>query len=108
MQRSVRYRRPGSGPPPGSSATWSWTRFPLSRGSASPRRGVNEAFIYGVRASDLELTPGITSHRRTLHAQDHDIASLLRAGTNTVRLVLSDGWSRGRIGSRTASAASRP
>ena len=57
--------------------------------------GVYEVFLNGQRVGDEELAPGFTSYDETLHAQSHDVASLLQTGKNTVEIVLSDGWYRG-------------
>lgn len=58
--------------------------------------GVYEAFLNGMRVGDIELAPGSTSYDETLHAQRHPVAELLLLGRNTLDLVLSDGWYRGR------------
>ncbi|WP_082008177.1 alpha-L-rhamnosidase [Microbacterium mangrovi] len=60
--------------------------------------GVYEAFLNGRRVGDLELTPGITSYRKTLQVQQYDVSSLAADGQNEIRIVLSDGWFRGRVG----------
>ncbi|UQS25864.1 glycoside hydrolase family 78 protein [Amycolatopsis thermalba] len=65
--------------------------------------GVYELFINGVRVGDQELTPGFTAYRSRLQAQRYDVAGHLREGVNTVDILLSDGWFRGRHGfERTA------
>lgn len=61
--------------------------------------GVYEAFINGRRVGDHELSPGSTSYDRTLYAQAHDVEGLLKPGRNTIQILLSDGWYRGRNGS---------
>jgi alpha-L-rhamnosidase len=60
--------------------------------------GIYEAFINGDRVGDRELTPGLTSYHSTLYAQRYPVASMLRSGANELRLVVSDGWFRGRCG----------
>lgn len=60
--------------------------------------GLYEAFVNGVRVGDEELTPGFTSYHATLSVQSFDVTGLLRQGANELRLVLSDGWFRGRHG----------
>ncbi|MGW0665265.1 family 78 glycoside hydrolase catalytic domain [Streptodolium elevatio] len=60
--------------------------------------GVYEAFLNGHRVGDLELTPGFTAYRDTLHVQAYDVTDLLVAGDNTLGAVLTDGWFRGRAG----------
>ncbi len=60
--------------------------------------GVYEAFLNGVRVGDQEQTPGFTAYHTTLYVQTFDVTSLLRAGENELRLVVSDGWFRGRHG----------
>ncbi|MEV7692197.1 family 78 glycoside hydrolase catalytic domain [Microbacterium sp. NPDC089189] len=60
--------------------------------------GVYEAFVNDTRAGTAELSPGSTSYDKTLYAQASDVAASLRAGRNTLRIVLSDGWFRGQVG----------
>lgn len=60
--------------------------------------GVYEAFVNGERAGTVELAPGSTSYDRTLYAQAADVTSSVRPGSNTVEIVLSDGWYRGQVG----------
>ncbi|MDU0348932.1 family 78 glycoside hydrolase catalytic domain, partial [Actinomyces sp. MRS3W] len=81
------------------------TRFRLSAAeAAAPARltatahGVYEAFLDGVRVGDVELTPGATSYQATLHVQTWEVTGMLHAGENELRLVVSDGWFRGRCG----------
>jgi alpha-L-rhamnosidase len=65
---------------------------------AATAHGIYEAFINGVRVGDVELAPGLTSYAKTLYVQHHEVTDLLKAGLNELRLVLSDGWFRGRTG----------
>lgn len=60
--------------------------------------GIYEAFINGIRVGDDELTPGLSSYRHTLYVQRYDVGPMLRPGENELRLVVSDGWFRGRCG----------
>lgn len=60
--------------------------------------GLYEAFVNGARVGAEELTPGFTSYHTTLYVQTFDVAALLRPGDNELRLLLSDGWFRGRHG----------
>ncbi|WP_327658961.1 MULTISPECIES: family 78 glycoside hydrolase catalytic domain [unclassified Streptomyces] len=60
--------------------------------------GVYEAYVNGERAGTTELSPGSTSYDRTLHAQASDVTPDVRAGTNRIELILSDGWYRGQVG----------
>ncbi|MFJ4027586.1 family 78 glycoside hydrolase catalytic domain [Paenarthrobacter sp. NPDC089989] len=60
--------------------------------------GLYELFINGVRVGDEELSPGFTSYHSTLHVQSFLVTDLLTRGDNEVRVVLSDGWFRGRHG----------
>lgn len=64
----------------------------------STAHGVYELFVNGSRVGDLELTPGFTAYRRRLQVQRFDVTDLLRAGSNVVEFLLSDGWFRGRHG----------
>ncbi|PRY06444.1 alpha-L-rhamnosidase [Kineococcus rhizosphaerae] len=60
--------------------------------------GIYELFLNGVRVGDEELTPGFTAYRSRLQVHSWDITDNLRPGTNTVTILLSDGWFRGRHG----------
>ncbi|GAA1650246.1 alpha-L-rhamnosidase [Actinoplanes couchii] len=60
--------------------------------------GVYEAFLNGDRVGYIELAPGATSYADTLYAQLYDVTADLRPGTNTVEILLSDGWFRGMNG----------
>ncbi len=65
--------------------------------------GIYETFMNGCRVGDRELTPGFTAYWANLHVQVYDVGALLRAGENEWRVVLSDGWYRGRLGNWQAS-----
>ncbi|MFC8037953.1 family 78 glycoside hydrolase catalytic domain [Paenarthrobacter sp. NPDC057355] len=65
---------------------------------AATAHGIYEAFINGLRVGDEELSPGLTSYAKTLYVQHHEVTDLLKTGVNELRLVLSDGWFRGRTG----------
>ncbi|MFF4838094.1 family 78 glycoside hydrolase catalytic domain [Streptomyces sp. NPDC001315] len=67
--------------------------------------GVYEAFVNGERAGTTELAPGSTSYDKTLYAQAADVTSSVRPGTNTLEIVLSDGWYRGQVGAFRKPAA---
>lgn len=60
--------------------------------------GIYEVFLNGARVGDEELAPGFTSYQATLHVQTIPVGAYLRPGSNELRVVLSDGWYRGRHG----------
>lgn len=60
--------------------------------------GLYEVFVNGRRVGDTQLAPGSTSFDRTLYAQAHDLVPYLVEGRNTVEVLLSDGWYRGKTG----------
>ncbi|MEV8546800.1 glycoside hydrolase family 78 protein [Streptomyces sp. NPDC051572] len=60
--------------------------------------GLYEAEINGVRVGDHVLAPGWTHYTERLRHQTYDITEALHTGTNTVGVLLADGWFRGRIG----------
>lgn len=60
--------------------------------------GLYEAEINGVRVGDHVLAPGWTHYTERLRHQTYDITEALKTGTNTVGVLLADGWFRGRIG----------
>ncbi|NKQ58394.1 family 78 glycoside hydrolase catalytic domain [Amycolatopsis sp. K13G38] len=59
--------------------------------------GVYEATLNGQRVGDQLLAPGWTSYRHRLRYQTYDITPLLVEGTNSLDVVLGNGWFRGRI-----------
>jgi alpha-L-rhamnosidase len=71
---------------------------PESARAYATAHGIYELFVNGRRVGDQELTPGSTSYHSTLQVQVFDVTPFLRAGTNTVRAVLTDGWYRGTFG----------
>ncbi|MEV6302751.1 glycoside hydrolase family 78 protein [Actinoplanes sp. NPDC051861] len=60
--------------------------------------GLYRAEINGVRVGDQELAPGWTSYSRRLRYQVYDVTELLREGGNDLRVLLGNGWFRGRLG----------
>jgi alpha-L-rhamnosidase len=60
--------------------------------------GLYEIYLNEIRVGDLELTPGYTAYEKILHTQTYDLLESLRAGANTIDVVLSDGWYRGQTG----------
>ncbi|MDQ0729833.1 alpha-L-rhamnosidase [Arthrobacter sp. B1I2] len=91
---------PAPGERPGYAFTKSFTldAAPHKARAYATAHGIYELFINGRRVGDQQLTPGSTSYNTTLQVQAYDITGLLRAGTNTVRAILSDGWYRGTFG----------
>ena len=63
-----------------------------------PRMVYTRSISTSIRVGDVELTPGYTSYAKILHVQTYDVLDLLRAGANTIDVVLSDGWYRGQVG----------
>jgi len=60
--------------------------------------GIHEIWINGLRASADLLAPGWSSYRSRLRYQTYDVTALLRPGANDVRVILGNGWFRGRLG----------
>ncbi|GMU77605.1 MAG: alpha-L-rhamnosidase [Acidimicrobiia bacterium] len=91
-------------PPAGERPAWELrTTFAVDAAGDGARmyataHGIYETFLNGVRVGDQELTPGFTSYRHRLHVQVYDVADLLRPGDNEWRVVVSDGWYRGKYG----------
>lgn len=78
-------------------------RFPLpgpARAATvhATAHGIYELFVNGRRIGEDELTPGFTAYRRRLQVHTHDVTTQLRPGPNTIEILLSDGWFRGRHG----------
>ena len=60
--------------------------------------GLYEAAINGQRVGDAYLTPGWTSYKKRLQYQVYDVTGLIKNGTNSIGVVLGNGWYRGYIG----------
>lgn len=60
--------------------------------------GVYVATLNGRRVGADVLAPGWTSYHHRLRYQTHDVTDLLTAGGNELRVLLGNGWYRGRLG----------
>ena len=58
-------------------------------------RGLYELSINGQKVSDHLFTPGWTSYHYRLQYQVYDVTEQLAKGTNTLGVILADGWYRG-------------
>ena len=58
-------------------------------------RGIFDAWINGERVGEDVLTPGWTDYRKRVDFLNYDVTHLLRAGENTIDVVLGDGWYSG-------------
>nr|WP_216853711.1 family 78 glycoside hydrolase catalytic domain [Phytoactinopolyspora halotolerans] len=72
----------------------------LGKGVAKARlyitaHGIYEATVNGAQVGKDVLAPGWTSYDQRLRYNTHDVTSLLRAGNNTVEVLLGEGWYRG-------------
>lgn len=70
--------------------------------------GLYEARIYGRRAGDFVLAPGITDYRKRVQYQCCDVAALLREGENELTVQLADGWYRGSCGAWDSGTSTAP
>jgi alpha-L-rhamnosidase len=60
--------------------------------------GVYVPTLNGRRVGDLVLAPGWTAYEHRLHYQTYDVTELVSGGTNTLEVLLGNGWFRGRLG----------
>jgi alpha-L-rhamnosidase len=60
--------------------------------------GLYRASLNGHRVGDDELTPGWTDFSRRVHYQAYEVTDLLVVGSNSVEVVLADGWYCGAVG----------
>lgn len=77
--------------------------FTLEKGVTAARLyitalGVYEAKLNGSRIGDFVLAPGCTDYRKRLQYQTYDVTELLHSGSNTLEIMLGDGWFRGSLG----------
>lgn len=60
--------------------------------------GIYEAQCNGKRISDNYFAPGWTSYEKRLQYQVYDISALLQQGSNSLEVMLGNGWYRGSLG----------
>ena len=60
--------------------------------------GLYEVYINGIKAGTEYLAPGYHSYDCHLQVQTIDITANIRRGQNRIRIMLGDGWYKGRIG----------
>jgi alpha-L-rhamnosidase len=59
--------------------------------------GLYQLFLNGKKVGNDLFTPGWTSYNKRLQYQVYDITNRLNQGTNTVGIILGDGWYRGYL-----------
>ena len=79
------------------------TSFEVPSGASDARLvitglGLFRAFLNGKRVGDAYLTPGCGDYDSAVSACDVLVDDLLCPGTNTLTVLLGDGWYRGRWG----------
>lgn len=62
--------------------------------------GVYELLINGERVGDDYFTPGWTDYSKRIYYNTYDVAELLKQGSNTIAVILADGWYAGNIADR--------
>jgi alpha-L-rhamnosidase len=60
--------------------------------------GLYELYINGEKVSPEVLTPYCNAYDRWIQYQTFDVTALVRAGDNDIRVMLGDGWYKGRFG----------
>lgn len=60
--------------------------------------GLYEVYINGEKAGTEYLAPGYHSYDLHLQAQTIDVTEHIHKGMNQIRIMLGDGWYKGRIG----------
>ncbi|MEV4281270.1 alpha-L-rhamnosidase [Actinoplanes xinjiangensis] len=61
-------------------------------------RGVYEPQLNGARVGDRELAPGWTEYHHRIQYQTYDVTDQVRAGDNSLGVVVADGWWSGYVG----------
>ncbi|MEX2415129.1 MAG: family 78 glycoside hydrolase catalytic domain, partial [Paenibacillaceae bacterium] len=60
--------------------------------------GLYELRLNGARVGDGLLTPGWTSYHHRLQYQTYDVTPMLLTSSNTIGVLLGDGWYKGELG----------
>jgi alpha-L-rhamnosidase len=103
---TARWIEPPEGPIPPAGKRPAWrlrhafdvAQVPRKARLYATAHGLYQAHLNGRRVGDVELSPGYTSYAHILHVQTYDVLDLLRAGANTIEVMLADGWYRGQTG----------
>lgn len=60
-------------------------------------KGIYEFTINDSRVGSAVLTPGWTAYKKRLRYQAYDVTDQLRAGSNSLRAIIGNGWYRGQL-----------
>ena len=60
--------------------------------------GVYNLYLNGEKVSEHRLAPEISAYDKLLYYQTYDVTKMLRDGSNTLGVLLADGWWIGRLG----------
>ncbi len=60
--------------------------------------GLYELYVNGTKAGNELLTPFCNAYDRWVQVQTYDVAPLLNQGENYIKVMLGDGWYKGRFG----------
>ena len=60
--------------------------------------GLYEVYVNGNKVMDDYLTPYCSDYRYWIQYQTYDIKDMLKAGENTISVMLGNGWYKGRFG----------
>lgn len=60
--------------------------------------GVYNFTINGKKSCDARLAPETTNYNKLIYFQTYDVSELIKDGSNTLSVLLGDGWYRGRLG----------
>ena len=60
--------------------------------------GVYNLYLNGEKVSEHRLAPEISAYDKILYYQTYDVTKMLRDGSNTLGVLLADGWWIGRLG----------
>ena len=77
--------------------TFEVTGRPVRARLRATAQGVYQAELNGESVGDQVLAPGYESYQRALSYQTYDVTDQIVPGSNTLGLMLGDGWFAGRI-----------
>lgn len=60
--------------------------------------GLYEAYLNGKKVGDEYLTPFYNDYNHWIQFQSYDVTDMLKAGENTLGIMLGNGWYKGRFG----------
>ena len=84
-------------PSPSSSSTFKVAQAPVRARLFLSAQGLVEPWLNGTKVGNEYFTPGWPDYRERAYYVGYDVTDRIRAGDNTLGLILGDGWYSGQL-----------